>query len=143
MCLLKQESSPFRAGRIQDNGSREYYINGVPHRLDGPAIDMTTGLKKWFVHGKLHREHGLPAVKHPDGSQEWYEHGLRHRIDGPAIERFNGVHEWWYLGKQFPTEEYFKKAVLHDRFLSMYPEKHLEKRKKSKIILRFYLKKIT
>ena len=37
---------------------------------DGLHVDGS-GIKKWFLNGKLHRE-GAPAVERPDGTEIWY-----------------------------------------------------------------------
>ncbi len=51
-----------------------YISNGVFHKADGPAIEMSSGYKAWFNCGKLHRENG-PAVERVDGSDEWWVDG--------------------------------------------------------------------
>ena len=67
------------------------------------------GDKEWFLNGKLHRVDG-PAVEYADGSKRWYIDGKRHRIDGPAIEYANGT-KCWYLDGNKLTEEQWKQAV--------------------------------
>ena len=44
------------------DGTKEWYLNGQLHRVDGPAIEYASGTKAWWLNGK------------------------RHRVDGPAIE---------------------------------------------------------
>ena len=58
------------------DGSKAWYVNGLPHRLDGPAIERANGYKEWWVDGK------------------------RHRLDGPAVEYANGRIEFWEYGVQ-------------------------------------------
>ena len=41
------------------------------HRLDGPALETSRGLKEWYVDGKLHRLDG-PAVIQPNRYKAWY-----------------------------------------------------------------------
>lgn len=60
-------------------GKKCWYQNNVPHRLDGPAVEMPNGTKKWFVNGDLHR------------------------LDGPAIEWCDGTKEYWYEGYLTPA----------------------------------------
>jgi hypothetical protein len=79
------------------NGARMWYLNGVHHREDGPAIEHPNGGKDWMLHGKWHRS-ATPAVTGPNGPDEWWADGKRHRGDGPAIEHFNGEGEWWVNG---------------------------------------------
>ncbi len=42
-------------------GSERYYKDGVYHREDGPAVDLTNGYQAWYIDGKLHRVEG-PAI---------------------------------------------------------------------------------
>lgn len=56
------------------------------------------GVKEWYLNGKPHREDG-PAIEHKNGSKEWYINGKRHREDGPAIEDSDGTKEWWLNGE--------------------------------------------
>ena len=53
------------------NGAKEWRIDGLLHREDGPAIEYGNGTKAWFLNGKIHREDG-PAVERADGTTEWY-----------------------------------------------------------------------
>jgi len=48
-----------------------YYLNGLFHRTDGPAVEQTNGTKEWFVNDKRHREDG-PACEWYDGSKSWW-----------------------------------------------------------------------
>jgi hypothetical protein len=57
------------------------------------------GTRRWYLDGLLHREDG-PAVLYPDGGREWWRFGQLHRDRGPAIERADGSEEWWQGGKQ-------------------------------------------
>ena len=59
-------------------GTEFWYLNGLRHREDGPAIEYTDGSKYWYLNGKLHRE------------------------DGPAVEYTNGRTEYWINGKCIP-----------------------------------------
>ena len=57
------------------DGSKVWYDkDGRFHRLDAPAIEYSSGIKLWFIHGKRHRLDG-PAAKHDDGSSYWYIRG--------------------------------------------------------------------
>lgn len=69
--------------KVNDNGDKEWYLNGKLHREDGPAIEYSNGYKACYLGGKLHRE------------------------DGPAIERANGD-KFWYINDKRLTEEEFK-----------------------------------
>ena len=64
-----------------------------------------SGIKEWYLNGKLHREDG-PAIEYSDGGKEWYLNGKRHREDGPAIEWYYGDKEWWINGKELTEQEF-------------------------------------
>ena len=66
-----------------------WYLNGVPHREDGPAVEYPSGVKEWYLNGKRHRENG-PAIEYPDGSKEWWHHGLRTKVEWTL-----GGKNWW------------------------------------------------
>jgi hypothetical protein len=67
-----------------------------------PTMTETDGKKEWRLNGLLHREDG-PAVDGPDGKM-WYLHGILHREDGPAVEGVDDD-EGGYLNDMFQTEE--------------------------------------
>jgi len=56
---------------VDDNGTKEWYLNGERHRTDGPAIECADGDKLWYLNGKCHRSDG-PAVERADGTKSWY-----------------------------------------------------------------------
>lgn len=61
-----------------------YLLNGVFHRLDGPAFVGADGSTIWLREGKEHREDG-PAVENPaDGVLEYWIDGIH--LDGPPDE---------------------------------------------------------
>ena len=79
--------------------------DGERHRLDGPAIEYSSGFKEWWINGKYLTEKEFHA--HPDctawprmtvdsfGNKEWKNReGERHRLDGPAEEWVNGKKLW-------------------------------------------------
>jgi len=67
---------------IYFNGSKHWYLNGAPHRLDGPAIEYINGSKLWYINSK------------------------RHRIDGPAREWVDREKEWWVDDKKVSEQEH-------------------------------------
>jgi hypothetical protein len=36
---------------VDDDGSKEWYLNNKLHREDGPAVEYTDGTKLWYFHG--------------------------------------------------------------------------------------------
>ena len=50
------------SGIRESNGSKEWYLDGKLHRLDGPAIERANGGREWWVNGELYREDG-PSIE--------------------------------------------------------------------------------
>ncbi len=75
------------------------------------------GRKEWYLNGLLHREDG-PAIERRNGTKHWYLNGIRHREDGPAIERADGSKAWYLNGKRY-TEEDFLEATQSFKELSI------------------------
>ena len=68
---------------IASNQVKAWFVDGVCHRQDGPAIEWGDNGRAWIVDGRLHRDGG-PAVE-TNETQEWFRHGRLHRDDGPAL----------------------------------------------------------
>ena len=69
--------------------------NGKPvSRNFTGIVEWPSGTKEWYLNGKLHRVNG-PAVEWSDGAKQWYVNGKLHRADGPAIENINGAKDWY------------------------------------------------
>jgi len=94
---------------VRSNGNREWFVNGLRHREDGPAIEFADGRRYWYINGLRHREDG-PAVEYADGTRGWYVNGLLHRLDGPAIEEACGARCWYVEGREFLKSD-FPRAV--------------------------------
>jgi hypothetical protein len=60
-----------------EDGSVRYYLDGVPHREDGPAIEHSNGTKSYHLHGRFHRIDG-PAVEYADGRKSFYINGVKY-----------------------------------------------------------------
>ena len=56
------------------DGTKEWFLNDLLHREDGPAVEYLDGTKEWRINGKRHREEG-PAYVCPDGTKEWCLNG--------------------------------------------------------------------
>jgi hypothetical protein len=56
---------------IDENGHKEWWLNGERHRVGGPAIECSNGDKEWWLNGELHRVDG-PAIEWVDGSKSWF-----------------------------------------------------------------------
>lgn len=92
--------------KFQD-GNKEWFKDGLLHRLDGPAVEYDTGSKEWYKDGEPHRLDG-PAIEYVDGKRIWYKEGKLHRLDGPAIEYPDGGVDWWIEDKQYSYKEWKK-----------------------------------
>lgn len=88
----------------------EYCLNGVPHRVDGPAWRKWTRDGRlveqiWSLAGEEHREGGPATVLWYTTGQAkkacYFQRGLRHRLDGPAEIWFDKtgsvVREEWFV----------------------------------------------
>lgn len=95
------------------NGRRQWWLNGKWHREDGPAVELENGTRQWYLNDQRHRE-VEPAYEYADGSREWWLNGGLHREDGPAIEWVEGTREWWLKGKQLSKEAYKEVMELLD-----------------------------
>lgn len=113
---------------VDDDGTRNWYLNGKLHRTDGPAVEYVqrkkrtlllglcwgknvpddeyaNGEKHWYLNGKRHRVNG-PAIEYENGSKVWYSCDLLHREDGPAIEDASGAQRWYIHGKYKGSDFY-------------------------------------
>ena len=63
--------------KVDDNGSRCWYLNGEIHRENGPAVETYDGSRYWWLNDKQHREDG-PAIEYADGSRCWYLDGVKY-----------------------------------------------------------------
>ena len=91
--------------KVNDNGYKEWYQDGKFHRLDGPAVEWSSGSKTWYQNGERHRLDG-PAFEDANGDKAWYQNDKLHRVDGPAVEDADGYKEWHIEGKELSEEEF-------------------------------------
>jgi hypothetical protein len=90
----RADDAPKSARFELPNGRVEWRMDGVIHRVDGPAVELDTGYRAWYQNGVPHRLDG-PAIENADGSREWLIDGAHHREDGPALIDAQG-REFWY-----------------------------------------------
>ena len=64
---------------------------------------------EWYQNGKLHRLDG-PAVENSSGYKVWYQNGVCHRLDGPAREWADGTVEYWIEDKLLTEEEFLSRS---------------------------------
>jgi hypothetical protein len=79
-------------------------VETLPDNFTG-IVEDADGKKCWYLNGLLHRVDG-PAVEYADGTKCWYLNGKRHRTDGPAIEYADGPKYWYLNGKELTKEEF-------------------------------------
>jgi len=91
---------------IDTDGSKFWYLNGVKHREDGPAIEWSDGSKFWWLNDVLHREDGH-AIEWADGKKEWYLNGKQ--LVHP--EEFLTMDAWFKYLNDNESETY---QVIHD-----------------------------
>jgi hypothetical protein len=89
---------------IDEEGTKEWKLDGKFHRLNGPARVWVNGSKHWYVDGNLNRLNG-PAIEDADGTKKWYVDGKLHRLDGPAIEDADGTKKWYIHNIQYKTKQ--------------------------------------
>ena len=101
--------------KVDAKGTKQWFLNGKHHRIDGPAIEYPDGTKFWYLNGKLHRIDG-PAIEYPNGEKHWYLNGYHHRTDGPAAEYSDGTKEWCLNGqcRKNPPKSYKNPLQLGD-----------------------------
>lgn len=80
--------------------------DGKHHSFDDkPAVVTANGTKKWYAHGRKHRDGGLPAQTSKT-TERWYVNGKLHRIGAPAqITKFSSTGkvmsaDWFFDGVQ-------------------------------------------
>lgn len=95
--------------KVLPDGSKEWRLNGILHRTDGPAFEGADGTRHWRLNGKFHRTDG-PASEVANGSKSWWLNGELHRIDGPAVETVGGSKRWCLNGKEVSWQEVFHQA---------------------------------
>jgi hypothetical protein len=53
---IKNDPSQEKAIDFYVGGDKRWFLNGEPHRLDGPAVEYSNGNKEWFLEGKFYIE---------------------------------------------------------------------------------------
>lgn len=86
--------------KVERDGTKLWYLHGVLHRDDGPAVERPDGEKWWFQYGKEHRDDG-PAIERADGTKQWFRDGKCHREDGPAVEWADGHKDYYLNGEMW------------------------------------------
>lgn len=89
------------------NGVNDSIIHVIKGVIDNgeetPAVIKQDGTQEWFSEGLRHRLNG-PAVIEEDGTQKYYKNGELHRDDGPAIITALGEEVWYKNGQHVEKE---------------------------------------
>lgn len=100
---LRNEISILGELEVQlEDGSVYLFLDGKLNCLDGPAMILPSGTKKWYRNGVLHREDG-PAVEYYDRSKIFYINGKKERYDGPAY--VDGALCMWFINDHHLTKD--------------------------------------
>lgn len=118
--------------------SREHYLHGRLHRLDGPAIQYGHSLEEWYFEGKLHRTDGPAIYYRETGDAHFYVLGTRvtagwfkefsdkmRPLDQTALELIKLLKPYsWFLGLELvwnvQHQYYFFKISSYGRVGSFY-----------------------
>ena len=130
-----------------DNGnicSEEYYLDGKPHREDGPAKiaynqNGNIKIKEYYINGKRHREDGPALIAYGNINCEvYYINDELHRENGPAWIEYdaNGnisTRVYYLNGKDFG--KFIKNRTINiNKDLIIKEENNINKLKLMKII---------
>ena len=119
--IHRKKGAALEVVNFQGKKTTEWFLLGVRHREDGPALDNGRGFVKYFFQGieydiektadgqeckavyenkiVLHSIQDKPAVI-CNGTKEWYRYGKLHRMLLPAVMYTNGDVEYWVDGKR-------------------------------------------
>ena len=85
----------------------------IEDNIEYVVVISPNGTKHWYFEDEPHRING-PAVEYLDGEKYWCFNGEYHRINGPAVEYYNGITDWYINGQYYPNEEDYWIKVLND-----------------------------
>ena len=54
---------------VHPDGTKEWYLNGKLHRVDGPAVEYADGIKVWYLNGEPWDASKQPSDK---AGQVWW-----------------------------------------------------------------------
>lgn len=99
---------------VLEDGTKEWRVEGLLHRNNGPARVTASGFEEWYQRDKKHRV-GAPAAYStgPNPSEWWYQNGLLHRDDGgPAFKGDGGRYlAWWFEGQEISNDHWWMDGV--------------------------------
>lgn len=104
--------SGYGPAETTEMGSKFYYMYGVKHREDGPAVyDNVTKQTMWYYMGMIHRDDGPANIYYSDEKvichNMWYKYGVLNNDKDPAYIMFN------VLTRDINSIYYYKDGLLH------------------------------
>ena len=99
---------------VDEDGTEYWFLNGLLHREDAPAMIESDGSQRWYLNNQLHRTDG-PAVILANGTQKWFLNGVLHRTDGPAEIYADGSQYWYQNDKEYNFSEWLAALDADDK----------------------------
>lgn len=93
----------YREKELIGHGKVRLYTLETLHSPVNPAVRFENGDYIWYLHGKIHREHGPAYVR--NGTVSYYKHGVLHREEGPAVTYPDGTQRWFIDGVEQTQKE--------------------------------------
>ena len=100
----------------------QIFKDSIPNRFTGVCYREDREKICYYLEGLLHREDG-PAVVYDNGTQEWWVKGSRHRLDGPAIyysenivKKYGHISSrmYWINGSNYSESSFYNHSkVIH------------------------------
>jgi hypothetical protein len=83
--------------KVSSNGNKSWWLDGLLHREDGPAMEDADGYKSWYLNGECHREDG-PAIEWDKlGQKEWYLNNKRYSSHDEWFKALTSEQQYNYL----------------------------------------------
>lgn len=99
---------------FQKCGFKVWYLNGMVHRVGGPAIEYDNGSFEYTVNNRHHRENDVCLYDVKNNCSCYCLNGNYHREDGPAVIHHNGDKEniFYIKGKRVTENAVMKKKIV-------------------------------
>ena len=87
----------------EETNGNKFWIQNSKNLDLSSSVEILSGGYKWYLNGMLHREDG-PAIEWYNDEKEWYQNNRKHRINGPAVIDHYSGNEWWINGQELSHE---------------------------------------
>ena len=88
-----------------------YRSSYIPRTFTGCCYVEQDRKRQWMVDGVLHRING-PAVETDDDWEYWFFDGLLHRLDGPAVSDPRLNFQFYIFGKKIEQLKYWSHPLV-------------------------------